>query len=870
MAETTNKKNTIETLEDLELAMQELREAQKIFATYTQEQVDAIFKAAATAANKARIPLSRMAVEETGMGVLEDKVIKNHYAAEYVYNAYKNTKTCGVIEEDPVYGIKKIAEPLGVIAAVIPTTNPTSTAIFKTLICLKTRNAIIISPHPRAKKCTAEAAKIVLDAAVAAGAPKGIIKCIDVPSLELTNKVMQESDCILATGGPGMVKAAYSSGKPALGVGPGNTPVIIDDTADVKLAVNSIIHSKTFDNGMICASEQSVTVLESIYKAVKDEFKYRGCYFLKKDELDKVRETILINGALNAKIVGQKAATIAKMAGIDVPEETKILIGEVDSVDISEPFSHEKLSPVLAMYKAKTFDEALEKAAQLVADGGYGHTSSLYINVNEKEKMAKHAAMMKTCRILINTPSSQGGIGDLYNFKLAPSLTLGCGSWGGNSVSENVGVKHLINIKTVAERRENMLWMRTPEKVYFKKGCTPVALDELKNVMGKKRCFIVTDSFLYKNGFTKKIEDKLDQMGIVHTCFSDVEPDPSLASARAGAAAMRAFEPDCIIAMGGGSAMDAGKVMWMLYENPDADFSEMSMDFMDIRKRVYTYPKMGKKAYFIAIPTSSGTGSEVTPFAIITDRETGIKWPLADYELMPDMSIVDTDNMMSAPKGLTCASGIDVMTHAIEAYVSIMASDYTDSLALRAIKLVFEYLPRAYKDGNDVEARDHMANASCMAGLAFANAFLGLNHSLAHKLGAFHHLPHGIANALVLLNVMRYNSAEVPTKMGTFPQYQYPHTLQRYAEIGRSVGLTGKNDQEVFEKLLDKLDELMRTIEIKPTIKDYNIDEKKFLDNLDEMSEQAFNDQCTGANPRYPLISEIKELYLKSYYGEEK
>ena len=868
MADKTIKKNTIETLEDLELAMKELREAQKIFSTYTQEQVDAIFKAAATAANKARIPLSRMAVEETGMGVLEDKVIKNHYAAEYIYNAYKNTKTCGVIEEDPVYGITKIAEPLGVIAAVIPTTNPTSTAIFKTLICLKTRNGIIISPHPRAKNCTAAAAKIVLDAAVAAGAPEGIIKCIDVPSLELTNKVMQDADCILATGGPGMVKAAYSSGKPALGVGPGNTPVIIDDTADVKMAVNSIIHSKTFDNGMICASEQSVTVLESIYKAVKEEFKYRGCYFLKKEELDKVRSTILINGALNAKIVGQKAATIAKMAGVEVPEETKILIGEVDSVDISEPFAHEKLSPVLAMYKAKTFDEALEKAAQLVADGGYGHTSSLYINVNEKEKMAKHAAMMKTCRILINTPSSQGGIGDLYNFRLAPSLTLGCGSWGGNSVSENVGVRHLINIKTVAERRENMLWMRTPEKVYFKKGCTPVALDELKNVMGKKRCFIVTDSFLYKNGFTKKIEDKLDQMGIVHTCFSDVEPDPSLASARAGAAAMRAFEPDCIIAMGGGSAMDAGKIMWVLYENPDADFSEMSMDFMDIRKRVYTYPKMGKKAYFIAIPTSSGTGSEVTPFAIITDRETGIKWPLADYELMPNMSIVDTDNMMSAPKGLTCASGIDVMTHAIEAYVSVMSSDYTDSLALRAIKLVFDYLPRAYKNGNDVEARDHMANASCMAGMAFANAFLGLNHSLAHKLGAFHHLPHGIANALVLLNVMRYNSAEVPTKMGTFPQYQYPHTLQRYAEIGRYVGLTGKNDQEVFEKLLAKLDELMRTIEIKPTIKEYNIDEKKFLDTLDEMSEQAFNDQCTGANPRYPLISEIKELYLKSYYGK--
>ena len=810
-----------------------------------------------------------MAVEETGMGVVEDKVIKNHYAAEYIYNAYKNTKTCGVIEDDPVYGIKKIAEPIGLIAAVIPTTNPTSTAIFKTLIALKTRNAIIISPHPRAKGCTIAAAKLVLEAAVKAGAPEGIIGWIDVPSLELTNLVMKEADIILATGGPGMVKAAYSSGKPALGVGAGNTPVIIDDTADVRLAVNSIIHSKTFDNGMICASEQSVTVLESVYKAVKEEFIYRGCYFLKKDELDKVRKTIIINGALNAKIVGQKAATIAEMAGVTVPAETKILIGEVESVDISEEFAHEKLSPVLAMYKAKNFDEALAKAEQLVADGGYGHTSSLYINVNEKEKMAKHAAAMKTCRILVNTPSSQGGIGDLYNFKLVPSLTLGCGSWGGNSVSENVGVKHLINIKTVAERRENMLWMRTPEKVYFKKGCMPVALDELGTVMGKKRCFIVTDSFLYKNGYTKAIEDKLDQMGIVHTCFSDVEPDPSLASAKAGAAAMRAFEPDCIIALGGGSAMDAGKVMWVLYENPDADFDDMAMDFMDIRKRIYTFPKMGKKAYFVAIPTSSGTGSEVTPFAIITDKETGIKWPLADYELMPNMAIVDTDNMMSAPKGLTCASGIDVMTHAIEAYVSVMASDYTDSLALKAIKLVFDYLPRAYRDGNDVEARDHMANASCMAGMAFANAFLGVNHSLAHKLGAFHHIPHGIANALVLTDVMRYNSVEVPTKMGTFPQYQYPHTLARYAEIGRFVGLTGKNDQEVFEKLLEKLEELKKIIEIKPTIKDYGVDEKYFLDTLDEMTEQAFNDQCTGANPRYPLMAELKEIYLKAYYGKE-
>ena len=859
----------IDTAEALEAKMAAMKEAQKLFATYTQEQVDKIFKAAATAADKARIPLAKMAVEETDMGVVEDKVIKNHYAAEYIYNAYKNTKTCGVIEDDPVYGIKKIAEPIGLIAAVIPTTNPTSTAIFKTLIALKTRNAIIISPHPRAKGCTIAAAKLVLEAAVKAGAPEGIIGWIDVPSLELTNLVMKEADIILATGGPGMVKAAYSSGKPALGVGAGNTPVIIDDTADVRLAVNSIIHSKTFDNGMICASEQSVTVLESVYKAVKEEFIYRGCYFLKKDELDKVRKTIIINGALNAKIVGQKAATIAEMAGVTVPAETKILIGEVESVDISEEFAHEKLSPVLAMYKAKTFDEALAKAEQLVADGGYGHTSSLYINVNEKEKMAKHAAAMKTCRILVNTPSSQGGIGDLYNFKLVPSLTLGCGSWGGNSVSENVGVKHLINIKTVAERRENMLWMRTPEKVYFKKGCMPVALDELGTVMGKKRCFIVTDSFLYKNGYTKAIEDKLDQMGIVHTCFSDVEPDPSLASAKAGAAAMRAFEPDCIIALGGGSAMDAGKVMWVLYENPDADFDDMAMDFMDIRKRIYTFPKMGKKAYFVAIPTSSGTGSEVTPFAIITDKETGIKWPLADYELMPNMAIVDTDNMMSAPKGLTCASGIDVMTHAIEAYVSVMASDYTDSLALKAIKLVFDYLPRAYRDGNDVEARDHMANASCMAGMAFANAFLGVNHSLAHKLGAFHHIPHGIANALVLTDVMRYNSVEVPTKMGTFPQYQYPHTLARYAEIGRFVGLTGKNDQEVFEKLLEKLEELKKIIEIKPTIKDYGVDEKYFLDTLDEMTEQAFNDQCTGANPRYPLMAELKEIYLKAYYGKE-
>lgn len=860
--------NIVDTPEALAEKMAAMRKAQEIFATYSQEQVDKIFKAAATAADKMRIPLAKMAVEETGMGVMEDKVIKNHYASEYIYNAYKNTKTCGVLEEDKVYGIRKIAEPIGLIAAVIPTTNPTSTAIFKTLLALKTRNAIIISPHPRAKGCTIEAAKVVLEAAIKAGAPEGIIGWIDVPSLELTNQVMRDADIILATGGPGMVKAAYSSGKPALGVGAGNTPVIIDDSADIRMAVNSIIHSKTFDNGMICASEQSVTVLESIYDQVKAEFAYRGCYFLNAEETEKVRKTIIINGALNAKIVGQKAATIAALAGVEVPETTKILIGEVESVDISEEFAHEKLSPVLAMYKAATFDEAVAKAERLVADGGYGHTASLYINTAEKEKMNQFEAAMKTCRILINTPSSQGGIGDLYNFKLAPSLTLGCGSWGGNSVSENVGVKHLINIKTVAERRENMLWMRTPEKVYFKKGCTPVALDELGTIMGKKRAFIVTDSFLYKNGYTKNIEEKLDQMGIVHTCFYEVAPDPSLASAKAGAAAMRAFEPDCIIALGGGSAMDAGKIMWVLYENPDANFEDMSMDFMDIRKRIYEFPKMGKKAYFVAIPTSSGTGSEVTPFAIITDQDTGVKWPLADYELMPDMAIVDTDNMMSQPRGLTCASGIDVMTHAIEAYVSIMASDYTDSLALKAIKLVFDYLPRAYKNGNDVEARDHMANASCMAGMAFANAFLGINHSLAHKLGAFHHLPHGIANALVLTDVMKYNSAEVPTKMGTFSQYQYPHALARYAEIGRFVGCTGKTDQEVFDKLIKKLEDLKKEIEIKDSIKEYGVDENYFLETLDEMSEQAFNDQCTGANPRYPLVSELKELYLKAYYGK--
>ena len=858
----------IDNVEALQARMKEMRKAQEIFATYTQEQVDKIFFAAAMAANKARIPLAKMAVEETGMGVVEDKVIKNHYASEYIYNAYKNTKTCGVIEEDTAYGIKKIAEPIGLIAAVIPTTNPTSTAIFKTLICLKTRNAIIISPHPRAKASTIAAAKVVYDAAVAAGAPENIISWIDVPSLELTNEVMRESDTILATGGPGMVKAAYSSGKPALGVGAGNTPVIIDDTADIKLAVNSIIHSKTFDNGMICASEQSVTVVGDIYDEVKKEFAYRGCYFLKGDELDKVRHTILINGALNAKIVGQSAYKIAQLSGVTVPESTKILIGEVESVDISEEFAHEKLSPVLAMYKAKDFDEAIAKAERLVADGGYGHTSSLYIHPAQKEKIMKHAEALKTCRIVINTPSSHGGIGDLYNFKMAPSLTLGCGSWGGNSVSENVGVKHLLNIKTVAERRENMLWFRAPEKVYFKKGCMPVALDELGTVMGKKKCFIVTDSFLYKNGYVKPIEEKLDQMGIQHTCFYEVAPDPNLSSATAGAKAMAAFEPDCIIALGGGSAMDAGKIMWVMYEHPEVDFLDMAMRFMDIRKRVYTFPKMGEKAYFVAIPTSSGTGSEVTPFAVITDDRTGTKYPLADYELLPNMAIIDADNMMTQPKGLTSASGVDALTHALEAYASIMATDYTDGLALKAMKSVFEYLPSAYENGaNDPIAREKMADASCMAGMAFANAFLGVCHSMAHKLGAYHHLPHGVANALLISHVLRFNAEEVPPKMGTFSQYQYPHTLARYAECAHFCGVCGKDDKETLELFIQKIEDLKARVGIKKTIKEYGVDEKYFLETLDQMVEDAFDDQCTGANPRYPLMSEIKEMYLKAYYG---
>ena len=862
----------VDGVEQLEKELANVRKAQTLFATYTQEQVDAIFKAAAMAANQMRISLAKEAVAETGMGVVEDKVIKNHYAAEYIYNAYKDTKTCGVIEEDKAFGIQKIAEPIGVIAAVIPTTNPTSTAIFKCLLALKTRNAIIISPHPRAKNSTIAAAKLVLEAAVAAGAPEGIIDWIDVPSLEMTNTVMKEADIILATGGPGMVKAAYSSGTPALGVGAGNTPAIIDASADIKLAVNSIIHSKTFDKGMICASEQSVIILKEIYDEVKKEFAARGCYFLDAEETEKVRKTIIVNGALNAKIVGQKPVTIAALAGVSVPESTKVLIGEVESVELSEEFAHEKLSPVLAMYKAETFEDAVAKAEHLVADGGYGHTSSIYLNeVTEREKLSEFAARMKTCRILVNTPSSQGGIGDLYNFKLAPSLTLGCGSWGGNSVSENVGVKHLINIKTVAERRENMLWFRAPEKVYIKKGCLPVALDELKNVMGKKRAFIVTDTFLYENGYTKPITDKLDEMGIAHTTFFNVQPDPTLGNAKEGAAQMAAFKPDTIIALGGGSAMDAAKIMWVLYEHPEADFMDMAMRFIDIRKRVYTFPKMGEKAYFIAVPTSAGTGSEVTPFAVITDETTGVKYPLADYELLPNMAIIDTDFHMSAPKGLTAASGIDAVTHALEAYAAMLATDYTDGLALKALKTIFTYLPRAYENGQtDVEAREKMANAATMAGMAFANAFLGVCHSMAHKLGAFHHLPHGVANALMIEEVLRFNASEAPAKMGTFSQYDHPHTLARYAEVADYLGLGGKTDEKKLENLIKAINELKEKVGIKATIKDYGIDEKDFLERLDEMVEQAFDDQCTGANPRYPLMSEIKQMYLNAYYGKHE
>ncbi len=870
---TIERPEIVNDVASLKLRLEEIKAAQKKYATYTQEQVDAIFLAASTAATKNRIPLAKLAVEETKMGIVEDKVIKNHFASEYIYNTYKDTQTCGILEEDPAFGIKKIYEPIGVIAAVVPTTNPTSTAIFKALIALKTRNGIIFSPHPGAKRCTIAAVKVVLDAAVAAGAPEGIIAWIDEPSIEMSIEVMKDADMVLATGGPAMVKSAYSSGKPAVGVGNGNTPALIDDSANILMAVNSVIHSKTFDNGTICASEQSVVIVDKVYEQCRKEFIDRGCYILNEEEKEKVRKVILnAAGNINAQIVGRSPYQIAKLAGFECPQDAKVLIGEVSELDVTiEPFAHEKLSTILAMYRGSNFEDALRIAERLVIDGGVGHTSVLYVDpVKAPDKIKVFEETMKTCRILINTPSSQGGIGDLYNFRLLPSLTLGCGSWAGNSVSHNVGVSELLNIKTVAERRENMLWLRTPEKVYFKKGCLGVALKELKAVYNRKKAFIVTDSFLYKNGYTKVITDQLDAMGIAHHTFFDVSPDPTLTCAKAGAAALSAFSPDAIIAVGGGSAMDAAKIMWIMYEHPEADFADLAMRFMDIRKRVFVFPKMGEKAIMVSIATSSGTGSEVTPFAIITDETTQTKYSIADYALLPTMAISDADMMMDQPKGLTSSSGIDALTHALEAYASMLATDYTDGLALKAAKLVFDYLPRAYKYGrDDVEAREKMANASTIAGIAFANAFLGVCHSMAHKLGAHHHVQHGVANALLITEVMKYNATDVPKKMGTFPQYEYPHTLSRYAEIASYLGLAGKTDQEKFDSLVAKVEELKATVGIAKSIKEHGVDEKSFLDKLDVMCEEAFDDQCTSSNPRYPLMSEIKEMYLSAYYGKK-
>ena len=853
--------------QELTKRIEQLREAQKQFATYTQEQVDEIFRQAALAANHNRIKLAKMAVEETGMGIVEDKVIKNNFAAEYIYNQYKDMKTCGVLEEDKTSGITKVAEPIGVISAIVPTTNPTSTAIFKCLIALKTRNAIIISPHPRAKNATIEAAKIVLEAAVKAGAPEGIIGWIDEPSVELSQNVMRESDIILATGGPAMVKAAYSSGRPALGVGAGNTPAIIDETAHIKMAVNSILISKTFDNGVICASEQSIIVLDKVYDEVKKELAERGAYILKGEEINKVRSIILNErGGLNVDMVGQSAYKIAKMAGVDVPETAKVLVGEVTSVELEEPFSHEKLSPVLAMYKATSFEEALDKADRLIELGGMGHTSVLYTDqVKNRDRVLTFGERMKTARTLINMPAAQGAIGDLFNFKLAPSLTLGCGSWGGNSVSENVGPKHLINVKSIAERRENMLWFRVPEKTYFKYGCLPVALQELAD-MGKKKAFIVTDRVLFDMGYTNKITDVLDANGIQYKIFSDVEPDPTLRCAKAGAAEMAAFNPDVIISLGGGSAMDAAKIMWVMYEHPEVNFHDLAMTFMDIRKRIYKFPTMGQKAMMVSIVTSAGTGSEVTPFAVITDEQTGVKYPLADYELTPDMAIVDAELMMTSPKGLTACAGIDVLVHSIEAYVSIMASEYTNGLALEAIRLVFKYLPDAYNEGTtNIKAREKMAHASCMAGMAFSNAFLGINHSMAHKLGAFHHLPHGMANSLVMTEVIRFNSADAPVKQAAFAQYKYPNAAWRYAKIADHLGLGGNTIEEKVELLIKAIEELQAKVNMPKTIKEAGVTEEKFYATLDEMVEQAFDDQCTGANPRYPLMRELKEMYINAY-----
>jgi acetaldehyde dehydrogenase / alcohol dehydrogenase len=859
--------NTDELLQKIK----EVRNAQKVFATFSQEIVDDIFRHAAIAANNSRILLAKMATEETGMGIVEDKVIKNHFASEYIYNKYKDDKTCGIIEKDPSFGIIKVAEPIGVVAAVVPTTNPTSTAIFKSLISLKTRNGIIFAPHPRAKRSTNEAARIVSEAAVRAGAPAGIIGWIDEPTVELTQMLMRESDIILATGGPGMVKAAYSSGKPAIGVGSGNTPAVIDETAHVKMAVSSIMLSKTFDNGVICASEQAVIVVEKVYDEVKNEFEERGAYFLNEDEKEKVREVLLKNGALNAAIVGQDARKIAEMAGVQVPESIKVLIGEVESVEYEEAFSHEKLSPVLAMYKVKDFNEALQKAARLVELGGFGHTSVLYTNQSKsRDRIEKFGALMKTGRTIINMPSAQGAIGDIYNFKLAPSLTLGCGSWGGNSVSENVGVKHLLNIKSVAERRENMLWFRVPEKTYFKYGCLGVALEELKD-FNKKRAFIVTDRVLFDLGFVDQVTAVLEHIGIDFKVFYDVEPDPTLATARKGAAEMNSFKPDVVIALGGGSPMDAAKIMWVLYEHPDVRFEDLAMRFMDIRKRVYKFPELGNKAMMISIPTSAGTGSEVTPFAVITDEKTGVKYPLADYELTPDIAIVDAELMMNMPKGLTAASGIDALTHAIEAMVSVLASEYTNGLALEAIRLIFKYLPLAYNEGTtNVKAREKMAHAATMAGMAFANAFLGVCHSMAHKLGAMHHVPHGIANALLINETIKFNAVDNPRKQTAFPQYKYPNVRWRYSRIADYLNLGGNTEDEKIQLLMDAINELKCKLNIPMTIEEAGVTEQRFYASLDVMSEQAFDDQCTGANPRYPLISEIKQMYINAFRNDKE
>lgn len=859
--------NTVSTIEDLEILISKVKKAQKIFATFSQEKVDAIFKAAALAANRARIPLAKMAVEETRMGIVEDKVIKNHFASEYIYNKHKNAKTCGIISEDKTNGTKIVAEPLGVIAGVVPTTNPTSTAIFKSLIALKTRNAIIFSPHPRAKKSTIEAAKIVLEAAVKAGAPENIIGWIDVPSVELSNALMKHPsiDAILATGGPGMVKAAYSSGKPALGVGAGNTPAIIDETANIKMAVSSVLMSKSFDNGVICASEQAIVVVKDVYEEVKAELAYRGAYILNSKERAKIAKAIIINGALNASIVGQSACKIAEMAGIKVPENTKALVGEVTDISLEEEFAHEKLSPVLAMYSAKNFEDATEKAQKLVELGGLGHTSVLYTDERKQDRINEFAKKIPTGRILINSPSSHGAIGDLYNFRLEPSLTLGCGSWGGNSVSENVGVKHLLNYKTVAERRENMLWFKIPSKVYFKRGATDLALRELK---GKKRAFIVTDRYLFNSGTVYNVTKVLEEIGVDYQIFFDVKPDPTIATINEALQMVRPYEPDVIIALGGGSPIDAAKIIWLMYEQPETNFEDIAMRFMDIMKRICQIPDLGVKADLVAIPTTSGTGSEVTPFAVITDDETHIKYPIADYALTPTMAIIDPDFVDTMPAGLCAASGIDALSHAVEAYVSALATNFTNSNSLEAIKLIFRYLPRSFKEGkNDPIAREKMHYASTIAGMAFANSFLGICHSLAHKLGAAFNIPHGIANAMLLNQVIKFNANDCPTKQCAFPQYKFPNAKAKYGQIADELNLGGKNDDEKVDLLIDAITQLKKDVNIPLSIKDMGVAEKDFMSKLETLVEQAFDDQCTGANPSYPLMSEIKQIYINAYKG---